>query len=38
VLGPLFVVILAAVAFAASYVIYGRIGPRFNREQILKHL
>jgi ABC-type Na+ efflux pump permease subunit len=38
ILGPLFVVVLAAVAFAASYVIYGRIGPRFSREQILKHM
>jgi ABC-type Na+ efflux pump permease subunit len=38
VLGPLFVVILAAVASAASYVIYGRIAPRFSREQILKNM
>jgi hypothetical protein len=29
---------LAVAAFAASYVIYGKIRPRFSREQILMNL
>jgi ABC-2 type transport system permease protein len=37
-LGPLFVVLLAAAAFGASYLIYGRIGPRFSREEILRNM
>jgi ABC-type transport system involved in multi-copper enzyme maturation permease subunit len=35
VLGPLTVVLIAVAALAVSYVIYGRIGPRFSRERIL---
>lgn len=38
VLGPLLVVLLGIAALGASYVIYGRIGPRFSREQILMNM
>jgi ABC-type Na+ efflux pump permease subunit len=38
VLGPLTLVLIAVAALAASYVIYGRIGPRFSRERILMSL
>jgi ABC-2 type transport system permease protein len=35
VLGPLTVVLIAVAALVVSYLIYGRIGPRFSRERIL---
>ena len=38
VLSPILVVALGAAALAASYLIYGKIGPRFSREQILMTL
>ena len=38
VLGPLVVVLIAAAALGASWVLFARIAPRFNREQILMNL
>ncbi len=38
VLSPLIVVGLGVVALVVSYLIYGKIGPRFSREQILMTL
>jgi ABC-type transport system involved in multi-copper enzyme maturation permease subunit len=38
VLGPLMVVLLGVAALGISYVLYGRIGPRFNREQMLMNM
>ncbi|HET6487618.1 MAG TPA: ABC transporter permease subunit [Spirochaetia bacterium] len=38
VLSPLWVVGLGIAALVVSYVIYGKIGPRFSREQILMTL
>jgi ABC-type Na+ efflux pump permease subunit len=38
VLGPLLVIIIGIAVLIASYILYGRIGPRFSREQILMHM
>lgn len=38
VMSPLAVIAIGLVAVAASYVVYGRIGPRFNRERILMNM
>jgi hypothetical protein len=38
VLGPIMVVALGIAALGASYVIYGKIGPRFSREQMLMNM
>ncbi len=38
VLGPLVVVALGIAALGASYIIYRKIGPRFNREQMLMNM